>query len=545
MKRILSFFLFISISTLVFSQVSDSAGEVFQSEAFAKFETRIDKDVIKSWNSQNTGIKVESISLSQPYYSITYSSEISQRDVESTLTSLGRLTTLRKATPVDNRETTPNDNFYGDQWSLDHIGAPIVWDQTTGGTEADTGEEIVVAIVDDGFFVNNIELLPNLWINENEIPGNGIDDDQNGYVDDYRGYNAITNNDQLDPKSHGTRVAGIIGAKGDNEEGISGINWNIKLMLVGGALDDIKVIECYEYIKSQKELYINTNGAKGANILVTNFSGGISGKDESDIPEWCELYNSLGNLGILSVGAVENSNKDYAVDLDLPTRCTSDFLITTTNTDQTDAKVFLAGYSDVWVDLASPGEDIPSVNNIDQYRQINGTSASAPHVAGAIALLYSLNCDIFRSITAKDDLALTMKEAIMKSVVQTPGLGALTVAGGRLDIAKASLQIRELCGLSSEPLSIDINTINILGREIEFTFSTLSPKPVEVAIYDMRGRLHRKFTFETPSVYELNTVSFDGFNTNPLLSVEPMQAGMYVLVLDNGESLATNKILIQ
>ncbi len=539
----ISFFSTILMTLLVISsshsQSTSHLSDLASTVAFVRYEQQVAVQEIKSWNANNEGMRLESISQSKPYYSIVYNQRYTLDEISSRLHGLGNLITLRQSTPVHHRETTPNDNLYGQQWSLERIGAPVVWDQTTGGTLAASGEEIVVAILDDGFYSDNIELLPNLWVNENEIPDNGIDDDNNGYVDDYKGYNAKTNNDQHELLSHGTRVAGIIGAKGDNGEGISGLNWNIKLMLIGGASNDVNVIESYEYIKAQKELYINSNGERGANILVTNFSGGIQGKDESDIPEWCELYNELGQLGILSVGSVENRNVDYAEALDLPTRCSSDYLIMTTNTDQNDDKVFQAGFSDVWVDLGAPGEGIPSTNNFDEYKDISGTSASAPHVAGAIALLYSLNCEIFSSITSSEDLALTMKEAIMGSVVTSPIMELLTVSGGRLDIANAALKIRELCGLSNDPLSISIRTINTDYSGIEFSFSALSPKPVEVAIYDTKGKLFHKFTVESPSVYEVNTVSL------PFNILEIDHSGMYILTLDNEVSHTSTKFVKQ
>ena len=136
-----------------------------------------------------------------------------------------------KVTP---RQTFPDDNEFSGQWDKHNTGqnggtpdadidAPEAWDITTGGVNA-LGDTIVVAVVDGGMMLNHTDLVPNLWINHNEIPGNGIDDDNNGYVDDINGWDAYSSDGSIPGSGHGTHVAGIIGAKGNNGSMVAGVN---------------------------------------------------------------------------------------------------------------------------------------------------------------------------------------------------------------------------------------------------------------------------------------------------------------------------------
>src|SRR5690606_10835357 len=120
--------------------------------------------------------------------------------------------------------------------------------------------DVVVAIIDGGFDIDHEDLKENIWRNEGEIPDNGIDDDGNGYVDDIVGWNAQLGNGKVALDDHGTLVAGVIGARGNNATGVTGINWNTKMMLVSiQSADTATVVAAYGYVLKQKELWLKTN----------------------------------------------------------------------------------------------------------------------------------------------------------------------------------------------------------------------------------------------------------------------------------------------
>ena len=165
----------------------------------------------------------------------------------------GRLEAVQFNHVVEERETVPNDPSFGQQWHHvqggDHdIDTDLAWDITTGGSAAN-GARIVVAVLEGGGSnYNHVDLIGNHWVNDAEIPGNGVDDDENGFVDDYNGWNATNNSDNISAGGHGTSVSGMIGATGDNGVGGVGVNWDVEIMQVQmGGLSESNVIAAYNY----------------------------------------------------------------------------------------------------------------------------------------------------------------------------------------------------------------------------------------------------------------------------------------------------------
>ncbi|MCC6599611.1 MAG: S8 family serine peptidase [Crocinitomicaceae bacterium] len=341
---------------------------------------------------------------------------------------------------IEERETVPDDPFFTMQWHhLDpednDIDSDLAWDITTGGLTS-TSDEIVVCVIEtQGAKWEHSDLLPNHWVNSGEIPDNGIDDDGNGYTDDYDGWNIGTDNDNIDGGNHGTQVSSMIGAKGNNGSGIAGVNWNVKLMQVQmGNINELNVLEAYSYPLVMRKKYNESGGQQGAFIVAANSSWGINNGQPANSPLWCQMYDSLGYYGILSCAATTNSNVNIDEVGDLPTGCPSDYLISVTATNSSDVRTF-SGYGTQSVDLAAPGGSVYLAGNTS-YGNATGTSFSSPCVAGAVALLYSAPCSSIMQIAYTDPAlaALTVRDYILNGVDAIANLQSEVATGGRLNL---------------------------------------------------------------------------------------------------------------
>ncbi len=344
------------------------------------------------------------------------------------------------------RRNLPNDALLSQQWSLKSatgkdIQAESAWDVTTGGADL-KGTKIVVAVIDGGAELTHPDLEPNLWTNAGEIPGNGIDDDGNGYIDDIHGWNVYDNSGVIPADDHGSHVAGIVGARGNDNAGVTGINWNSHLMIVAGASESTaEVAKAYGYVIAQKKLYLSSKGAKGANVVVTNSSFGVDMGDcnSAEYQIWNDLYDEMGKYGILSVAATANLNIDVDALGDVPTGCKSDFLIGVTNTDETDHRYADAAFGKRHIQLGAPGTNILSTLSRGTG-VLTGTSMASPHVAGAVALMHAAACERFYDlyVNSPAQAALLVKQMILSTVDPLSDLAAATVSGGRLNLYKAT-----------------------------------------------------------------------------------------------------------
>lgn len=345
----------------------------------------------------------------------------------------------------------PDDPFFTLQWhheqSGDHdIDTPQAWDITTGGSTA-LGHDIVVCVVEiGGAKWNTADIMENHWINVNEIAGNGIDDDSNGYIDDVDGWNAQAGNDNLAEGDHGTRVSSMIGSKGNNTLGVTGVNWDVKLMQVQiGGSNEAAAIEGYAYPLAMRRLFNQTGGSQGAFVVATNSSWGTDNGQPTDAPLWCAMYDSLGSEGVLSCGSTTNNNVNVDEVGDLPTACPSEFMISVARTNSEDIRAG-GGYGITTIDLAAPGDAVYLANNTS-YGNTTGTSFSSPCVAGAIALLYSAPCTSIAEQSLSDPVfaALQMRDVILEGVDATDQLLTEMVSGGRLNVWNSLQQILNSC----------------------------------------------------------------------------------------------------
>lgn len=331
---------------------------------------------------------------------------------------------------------TPNDTYYSRMWGLNNAGqtggtpdadidAPEAWNTTTGKSST------VVAVIDEGVDVSHPDLRDNVWVNQDEVPANGIDDDNNGYVDDVNGYDFANDDASVyDPDpvvgegdEHGTHVAGTIAASGDNGVGVTGVNWNARIM----ALKFLDVDGGYTSDAVEAINYAVNNGVK-----ISNNSWGGVGNSQSlrDAIARADAAGHLfvaaaGNGGPDGIGDDNDASPNYPASYDLPN------VVSVAATNNRDNLTSFSNYGAASVDLAAPGAGILSTLPGNSYGYFSGTSMVTPHVSGVAALLASQNAGL-------DDAKL--KSRLLQSVDQKPSLRGKTVTGGRLN-AEAALAL--------------------------------------------------------------------------------------------------------
>lgn len=323
---------------------------------------------------------------------------------------------------------TPNDPDFESLWGLNNTGqtggtvdadidAAEAWDITTGD------HNTVVAVVDTGVDYLHPDLAANIWINPGEIAGDGIDNDGNGFIDDVHGYDFVSNDgDPMDDHSHGTHVAGTIGAVANNGIGITGVAWDVQIMAVKflnsqGSGSTSAAVNAIEYAVD--------NGA-----TISNHSWGFNGSYSQALSDAIQYAQSADHIVVAAAG---NGGPDRVGDDNdsvpfFPGNFPQDNLISVSATDHNDNLATFSNYGLTQVDLGAPGVSVYSTTPNNTYSTFNGTSMATPHVTGAVALLRSEHPDWTYA---------KIRDRLFDTVDLVPALDARTTTGGRLNVAAA------------------------------------------------------------------------------------------------------------
>jgi len=432
------------------------------------------------------------------------------------LNSLNAVSVVQNNHLISPRSTFPDDPLFSSQWQWFNEGsggmadadvdAELAWDITTGGTTPD-GVEIVVAVLDDGTELTHPDLIDNHWVNVDEIPDNDIDDDNNGYVDDYNGWSIITDNDIVSGGNHGVRVNGMIGAKGNNSLGVTGINWDVKIMTVKNNFNtqEDRVLEAYAYPYTMRKRFNESNGTEGAFVVASNASWGIDGGDPADSPIWCQFYDSLGVQGILNCGATTNETTNVDENGDLPTTCPSDYLISVTRSSNSDIQS--GGFGPIHIDLAAPGDDVFTTAINAGYSETLGTSFSSPLVAGIVALLYAAPCPNLNSLAKTNPglAALEARRLILENVDLLDGFENLVSTAGRVNAFNALNEMVLNCGPCPPPIAVSAENIQLTSADISWLDSDNATS--SNLKYRKKGTLDWMELTNISSPYSLNDLS--------------------------------------
>ncbi|HVK17593.1 MAG TPA: S8 family serine peptidase [Fimbriiglobus sp.] len=404
----------------------------------------------------------------------------------------------------------PNDSQFPELYGLHNTGQPILgipgtpdadvdapeaWDITTGSAS------VVVGVIDSGIDFTHPDLIDNIWTNPNEIPGNSIDDDGNGFVDDVHGWDFFDgDNDPTDQNGHGTHVSGTIGATGNNTTGVAGVNWDVSIMPLRflGASNSGPLSAAIEAIN-----YATMMRQSGVNLRVTNNSWGG--------PEFQALFDAISAhaaADILFIAAAGNGGFDGIGDDNdsfpaFPASYPLDNIISVAATDNQDLRAIFSNYGATSVDLGAPGvlvySTVPTFLSPTGYAYFNGTSMATPHVAGVAALAWSL---------APDATAQEIKNAILAGVDPIAALNGITVTGGRLNAFNTLLEL----GLSVSSTSPAAGSV-VSARPTEFVvhFShPYHPDSIQAGDLTVNG-----ITADSVDLTDENTVTFT-FTVSPV-----------------------------
>lgn len=318
----------------------------------------------------------------------------------------------------------PRDPQFNDQWALANSGqrggtkgadisATLAWATTTGS------DNVVVAVLDTGVDYNHEDLTENMWRRPEKMEP--YHDNELGTIDDEYGFNAIDGADPMDDNGHGTHCAGIIGAEGENNLGIAGVNWKVqimplKFMNAGGSGSTKDAIEAINYVIDRKRA--------GVNVRIISASWGSTQKSRA----LGDVIRKAYENDILFVAAAGNSSVDNDRNPHYPSSYDVPNVVSVAALDRNDALASFSNYGAKSVAIAAPGVDILSTWLSNEYEEKSGTSMATPVVSGVAALILAEHPQMS---------VVDLKKKLLASTDPIVALKGKTVTGGRINAAKA------------------------------------------------------------------------------------------------------------
>lgn len=303
--------------------------------------------------------------------------------------------------------------------------------------------DVIVGVIDDGVNIAHEDLADNIWVNPFEIAGDGVDNDGNGFVDDVHGWNFLndTNNVYSSGDDHGTHVAGTIGATGNNETGVAGVNWQVSMIAAkflgsngGRTSDAIRAIDYMTDLKVRHGInLVATNNSWGGGNFSQALKDAILRSAKADIL----FVAAAGNNG-LPMDSLPFYPAAYTTLVGTDTESAADYeaVVSVAAINSNGNLASFSNFGEVGVDLAAPGVGIRSTVGFSDYEDFSGTSMASPHVTGAIAL--------YASVMTGGTSAADIRGRLLDSVVSTPSLSGNTSTGGRLDVRQMLGELQSL-----------------------------------------------------------------------------------------------------
>ncbi|MBD3866969.1 MAG: S8 family serine peptidase [Acidobacteria bacterium] len=417
-------FLLAVIAVASFTQLSAAAlepGTYVPGRVLVKFNGSVDADARLAIHGRVGTRIAQRFRLDADLQMVTFPEEL---DLGPILDFYQSLPEVRYAEPdfIYHTQVIPGDARFGELWGMHNTGqsggafdadidGPEGWDVNTDAAQ------IIIGSIDTGIDVNHEDLAGNIWVNADEIPGNGVDDDSNGYIDDVNGYDFYNgDSNPYDDHSHGTHTMGTSAARGDNGIGVAGAAWSARIMALkvcsaGGSCNVSAAIAATDYATEN-----------GARLTSNSWGGGGFGQAMKDAIDRADA------AGVLYIAAAGNNGSNNDASAFYPASYASPNIISVASIDRFGGKSSFSNYGATSVDLGAPGSSILSTTPGNGYSTFSGTSMACPHVTGVVANIMGFNPNLAHT---------EYKDIVMASVVPSDAMAGRTLTGGVLNLRNA------------------------------------------------------------------------------------------------------------